>query len=138
MVFLGSRTQNTIEETELLLGTEKTTEQVRLEQDVFLAKARLQDFATLVQSRKDALPILLFLETVVHPDVTFLSMSVDTILHTTQLQGTAESFLALDEQLAVLQARAEPNSVSLTDLQLAKEGGVDFQMEIQFPTTFFQ
>ncbi|MCH8048514.1 hypothetical protein IIC44_00210, partial [Patescibacteria group bacterium] len=138
LFFFESKTQTRIEETEILLRTEKTPAQVQLEQDVSQAKTRLQDFAKLVQQKKDILPIFSFLETVVHPKVTFLSMSVDANSHTMQLQGIAESFSALDEQLVILQAREEPNSVSLTDLQVGQQGGINFQMEIQFPANFFQ
>ena len=73
-----------------------------------------------------------------HPKVTFLSMNVDTSRHTMQLKGTAESFSVLDEQLAVFKAREEPDSLSLTNLQLGQQGKVNFQMEVQFPASFFQ
>ena len=138
LFFLESKTQTKIEEAEIVLGTEKTTTQAQLEQDVFVARTRLKDFATLVQLRKNVLPAFSFLQNVVHPQVTFLSMSVDANSHTMQLQGTAESFSALDEQLAVLKAREEPSSFSLTNLNLGQHGGVDFQMEIQFLAAFFQ
>ncbi|MCH7828683.1 hypothetical protein IH982_02295 [Patescibacteria group bacterium] len=138
LFFLESRTQTKIKEAEILLRTEKTPEQAQLEQDMFVARTRLKDFATLVELRKDVLPAFSFLENVVHPEVTFLSMNVDVQSHTVQLRGTAESFSALDEQLVVLEARSEPGSISLTNLKLGGQGGVDFQMEIQFSAAFFQ
>ena len=138
LFFLESRTQNRIVEVQALLEAEKTKEQEELEQDVFAARARLKDFAELVELRKDVLPAFSFLETVVHPDVTFLAMNIDSVRQKMQLRGTASSFLTLDEQLAVLKARSEPNAFSLTNLTLGEHGGVDFQMEIQFPAKFFQ
>lgn len=138
LFFLESSAQTKIEEAEMLLGSEKTLEQTQLEQDVFVTRTRLEDFTTLVEQRKDVLPVFSFLESAVHPDVTFLSMNVDTNFHTTQLRGTAKSFLALDEQLAVLKAREEANSFSLTNLKLGEQGGVDFQLKIQFPLDFFK
>lgn len=138
LFFLELRTQTKIEEAEILLRTEKTLEQAQLEQEVFVVRARLKDFATLLQQKKDALPVFSFLENAVHPEVTFFSMNVDAQSHTVQLRGTAESFSALDEQLVVFQAREEPSSLSLTNLQLGEQGGVDFQMEIQFSAVFFQ
>ena len=65
-------------------------------------------------------------------------MSIDSVRHNMQLQGSAESFFALDEQLVVLQARSEPSSLSLTNLNIGIQSGVDFQIEIQFPAEFFQ
>lgn len=138
MFFLESRTQTKIEEAEILLRAEKTQEEAQLEHDVLVVRTRLKDFTTLVQLKKDVLPVFSFLETVVHPEVTFLSMNVDANRHSMQLRGTAESFSALDEQLVVLQAREEPSSLSLTNLKLGGQGGVDFQMEVQFPAAFFQ
>ena len=138
LFFWESRTQTRIEEATILLTTKKTLEQAQLEQDVFLARTRLKDFAELVQLKKNTLPVFSFLENVVHPEVTFFSMSIDTSSHTVQLRGIAESFSALDEQLVVLQAREEPSSFFLTNLQLGRQGGVDFQMEIQFSDTFLQ
>ena len=138
LFFMESRTQTKIEETEMLLGAEKTQEDVQLEQDVLVAQTRLKDFAGLLQLRKDVLPVFSFLETVVHPEVTFLSMNVDVNRQTMQLRGIAESFSILDEQLVVLKAREELSSLSLINLDLGEHGGVNFQMEIQFPATFFQ
>jgi len=138
LFFLESRTQTKIAEAEILLRAEKTTAQAELEQEVFVVRTRLKDFATLLQLKKDVLPVFSFLETVVHPDVTFLAMNIDSVRQSMQLRGTAESFSALDEQLAVLKAREEPSSFSLTNLKLGGQGGVDFQIEIQFPVAFFQ
>ena len=138
LFFLESKTESKIQETEILLQAEKTQEEVQLEQDVLVIQARLKDFAALIKLKKDMLPAFSFLETVVHPEVTFLSMNVDTNRYSLVLQGIAESFSALDEQLVILQAREEPNSVSLTDLQVGQQGGINFQMEIQFPANFFQ
>ena len=138
LFFLEPRTQSKIEEVEILLKAEKTSDQAQLEQDVLVVQTRLKDFTTLVQLKKDVLPVFSFLEIVVHPKVTFLAMNIDSTLQNMQLRGTAESFSALDEQLVVLQAREEPSSLSLTNLQLGRLGGVDFQMEIQFPAAFFQ
>jgi len=138
LFFLESRTQQRIVAMQALLGAEKTTAQTQLEQDVLTLRTRLKDFATLTELRKDVFPVFSFLETVVHPEVTFLSMNVDASRNTTKLTGTAESFSALDEQLAVFKEREEPSSFSLTNLQLGEQGGVDFQMEIQFPAAFFQ
>ena len=138
LLFLESRTQTKIEETEILLGTEKTQEEAQLEQDVLVVQTRLKDFAALLQLRKDVLPVFSFLETVVHPEVIFLSMNVDVNRQTMQLQGVAESFSVLDEQFVAFKAREELSSLSLTNLELGQHGGVNFQMEIQFPVTFFQ
>ena len=138
LFFLESRTQNKVQEIKIFLQTKKTQEEVQLEQDVRVIQTRLKDFATLLGLKKDMLPVFSFLETVVHPQVTFLSMNIDTNRYTLVLQGTAESFFALDEQFVVFQAREEPDSISLTDLQVRQQGGVNFQMEIQFPANFFQ
>ena len=71
LFFWESRTQTRIEEATILLTTKKTLEQAQLEQDVFLARTRLKDFAELVQLKKNTLPVFSFLENVVHPEVTF-------------------------------------------------------------------
>lgn len=138
LVFLGSRTENRIAELQALLGAEKTEAQTQLEQEVFLAKTRLEDFAGLAGLYKDVSPVFSFLESTVHPQVTFLAMNIDSVSQTVQLRGRAESFLVLDEQFAALQAREELSALSLTNLQLSEQGGVDFRMEIQFPPAFFQ
>ncbi|MCH8244298.1 hypothetical protein IIB97_00160 [Patescibacteria group bacterium] len=138
LFFLELGIQQRIVEIEDTLGAEKTQEQTQLEQEVSVVRTRLEDFTTLVRQRKDVLPAFSFLETVVHPDVTFLAMSIDSVRHNMQLQGSAESFFALDEQLVVLQARSEPSSLSLTNLNIGIQSGVDFQIEIQFPAEFFQ
>ena len=138
LFFLELGIQQRIVEIEDTLGAEKTQEQTQLEQEVSVVRTRLEDFTTLVRQRKDVLPAFSFLETVVHPDVTFLAMSIDSVRHNMQLQGSAESFFALDVQLVVLQARSEPSSLSLTNLNIGIQSGVDFQIEIQFPAEFFQ
>ena len=135
---MESKTQSNIEEMEALLRAEKTQEQVQLEQDILIVQTRLKDFTELLLLKKDVLPVFSFLETVVHSQAIVASMGIDSNRHTVQLQGSAESFSALDEQLVIIEAREEPDSFSLTNLQLGQFGGVNFQMEIQFPVTFFQ
>lgn len=138
LFFLELGVQQRIVEVKNILGAEKTQAEAQLEQEVSVVRTRLEDFTTLVRQRKDVLPAFSFLETVVHPDVTFLAMGIDSVRQSMQLRGSAESFSALDEQLVVLKARSEPSSLSLTNLKLGIQGGVDFQMEIQFPAAFFQ
>ena len=48
LAFLESRTQNKIEEAEILLRAGKTQEETQLGQDVLVIQTRLKDFATLV------------------------------------------------------------------------------------------
>lgn len=136
--YLEGRALNRLQEVEAVLGAEKTEEEAQLEARVFAARSRLEDFTALAMMRKDFLPAFTFLETVAHPDVYFPGVSTDSLRQNLQLRGQATSFAVLDEQIAALQAREEPSKISLTSLRLGEAGGVDFQMEIQFPLEFFR
>ncbi|MDP2735196.1 MAG: hypothetical protein Q8P12_03240 [bacterium] len=136
--YLERTASDRLKEVEAVLGAGKTEEEAQLENDVFAARLRLQDFSALVAQRKDFLPAFGFLETVVHPNVYFPAMSMDSLRQDLQLRGQATSFAVLDEQIAVFQAREEPSRISLTSLRLGEAGGVDFQIGVQFPLEFFQ
>ena len=138
LFFLDSKIQNKIEAAEVILAAEKTPEQIDMEEYVFAARSRLQDFATVVQERSNMAPVFSFVEAVVHPDITFLVMSVDALRQSADMKGRARSFSALDEQFAVLKTREELLDFSLTQIQLGEDGTIEFQITMQFPGDFFQ
>jgi hypothetical protein len=137
-LFLESKSQGELGRLEALLATEKTPEEVQLEKDVSASRIRLQDFSGLVRERKNLLLGFLFLQETAHPEVLYVGANLDSSLNNMQVKGNAASFIALEEQIAIFQAREELSSLSLTSLRLAQERGVDFQLELQFPKAFFQ
>lgn len=138
LLFLESKTEEQLFQVEGLLGAEKTSEELQLENNVFIYKTKLQDFSLLIKNRKNALPLFSFLQNTVHPEVFYKRMNFDAPSNKLQLQGQATSFRVLDEQLLVFGQREELARFSLSDIKLSAQGGVDFQLELSFLNQFFQ
>ncbi|MBI4138428.1 MAG: hypothetical protein HY482_02480 [Candidatus Wildermuthbacteria bacterium] len=136
--FLEARGQGDVERLTAALGAGKTQEEIALEDSVGGLKKKLDDFTGVISSRKDFAPAFAFLENAVHPAVVFSSVSMGSESSRVQLRGTADSYVSLEEQLAVFKARPETRSVSLTDFQGGESSGVSFQVELEFPADFFQ
>jgi|TARA_Y100000310_G_scaffold155303_1_gene154784 hypothetical protein len=137
LLFLESRNQQELERLEIALGAEKTPEQAQLENSVFQLRAKLRDFAMLTQEQKNLLAPFEFLEATVHPSVVFSTFNTNAKEHSVQIKGQAASFVALEEQIAILEAREELTSLTLSDIRILSEGGIGFQLELQFPEDFF-
>jgi hypothetical protein len=133
LLFLGGKNQQEAQRLQTLLATERTQEQIQLEREIFATRSRLEDFALIIAERTKPLESLVFLENVVHPEAFFLSAGFDVKGKSIQLSGKSSSFRALQEQLTILKEQGEEIKSSLGALKLAEEGGVDFQISVQFP-----
>lgn len=137
LLFLDSRQSKENDRLEVSLGSGKTQEEIALENDVFATKARLEDFASIIKARQDFLPLFVFLENVVHPDVVFQSMTIDKNKEKVQAKGVAGSFTTLEEQIGILKQRQELQQVLLSSMEPGQQGRVSFQVELKFSAGFF-
>lgn len=139
LLFLETKSQEEEVSLQTLLATEKTQEQVALEQEIFAARDRLRDFAQIAEQRGNPLAPFLFVESTVHPQAVVRSAVFEAKSQSIQLLGNTSSFRALQEQVLVLKDKEQEQGIkaSLGALKLAATGGVDFKISVRFPLNFY-
>lgn len=130
-MFLKSNAENRIADIDATLRVGKNAQEKALEKTVLGYQQKIQDFTTLLSSRKDAAPFLPLVEARTHPSVFFNTASLDVLEGRMVLKGQATDFRSLGEQIAAFEEAEEVTSMKLSEVSLAK-GVVLFTLELQF------
>ncbi|MBI2124065.1 MAG: hypothetical protein HYU04_02410 [Candidatus Wildermuthbacteria bacterium] len=129
---LQGSSQKELERVQGVLAQGKTSEEARLEQSVFRARDKFNDFAGLAAARTDARPVLKFLEQYTHAQVVFTTLSFEPKLRTLKLAGATQDFRTLQEQMVIFQNREELIGLTLSNIVLGERGQVLFQLDMGF------
>lgn len=131
----ASEEQNTVE-TEINMS--KNTESRRLEVRMQTYESKIRDFASILEARKNPLPVFRFIEEHTHPSVAFASFGLDLAKRTVELAGTTQDFATLDSQILIFKQQEEIESFELSGLSFRQDGQVAFSFRIIFASSLLQ
>lgn len=115
------------------LAKEQSQEFLSTEKDLKALKAKMQDFTTLFQGRENPLVPLALLESHTHPKTFFKTLSFDAKTGEMQLDGVAETFQAVEEQLVIFRQMKGVGSVDLANLGFSSGGDITYQVHLLLP-----
>jgi hypothetical protein len=111
--------------------TLKTSEIKKAEEEVLKYQNKILDFSNLIKDHLFYSKIFSFLEQKTHKQIYFSRMDLDFENSTLLLSGQSPNFSVLAQQLEVF--KEDPFvKAQLKELNLGKEGRVDFKIEINF------
>ncbi len=128
---LKNSAEGRIEEVQGILRAGKTVQERTLEKSVLGYQQKIQDFARLTASRKDATRFFPLLEAKTHPSVFFQEANLNAFEGRMALRGQATDFRSLGEQMVSFEEADEIQSLKLSDVGLVK-GDVVFTLELVF------
>jgi len=136
-------------ELETQLSLQMTDEAKEHEAKLIEWRQKIEDFRILLDLHQNPSKVFSLLEKLSHPRVWFTDFSLNFGTQKTeegsevgqfqlQLQGVAESFRVLGEQLLVFKNDENIKEIKLSNVSLGEKGNVKFQFEITFNPEIFK
>jgi len=118
----------------------KTPEEMSLENELFEAQDKINDFSGLLENHKYASKLFPFLGSICHPKVQFQSLDfvVSDSGFSVSFPALAESYEVLHQQLLILRSAESIQSFEMSDIGMGKEGGVTFSLSLNISPQIFQ
>ncbi|MFW6282977.1 MAG: PilN domain-containing protein [Minisyncoccales bacterium] len=133
---LKDKTKEDIKNTEKEIKKITEGEMENLENKIKLIEAKTSNFAKIVKSKKTASDVIPFLEEICHPKVYFSSVTTEEE-NKIIIDGVAESYKDLEQQLVILRDEEKVNNFSLEKIENEKEGGINFNINIYASSDLF-
>jgi len=129
-----TKATTTLEQTEQELAKFRTEQYLELQEEILIFKTKVDDVADLLQRRKKLSNFFSFLETFVHPDIYFTSLSLNMDESKAILEGISNNFISLGQQILVFEQDSFIEGVELTNVSLEEEGQIEFSIQILLPS----
>ncbi|MCP6719499.1 MAG: hypothetical protein KJI71_04725 [Patescibacteria group bacterium] len=120
------------------LSEDETSQRIDLEKEVLGYKTKIDDTLPLLQQHVLSSKFFDFLESRTHPKTFFSKISLSPGRSKVTLSGLTDSFLALGQQLLILNEDPLVKNSKLIKVSLFEEGGVEFEISILLDETLFR
>jgi hypothetical protein len=134
---LTKNSETILKEKEKLFEANKTPETLSLEQGILNYKNKIDAFAVLLSNHKLSSQFFSFLERITHPRVFYAEMTLDVKNNKVTFLGQTESFRTLGQQMSVLRNEEMVTAAQLSDININKEGRVEFSLVISLNPKVF-
>jgi len=129
-----SRANISLEKSRTALSQAQTQSETELERKILIFRSKMKDVILLLQKRERTSRFFEFLEALVHPNVYFSSFSYDNENRRIELEGKADDFVSLGQQILVFQQQPLIQKVKLLGASLGEEGKIKFSLELSLPS----
>ena len=129
---LQAKSKKTIAGLEHALSAGGTKEQKKTEQEVISYQRKIADFGFLTRSKEDVSRFFQFLERSTQQKVFFNQVSFSVAERLMALDGEALDFNALDQQLLIFSGKNELEKVTLSNMNIGKNGRIPFSLRLLF------
>jgi len=106
--------------------------QTKAEKELFKMSGKIKDFSSLMKSHKKPSIVIEFLKDSCHPRVKFNILQIDLRDNKVMLNGEAESFKALGEQILSFKRSGKVKDFQISDVFLNRSGMVEFALMFTF------
>lgn len=136
--YLSKNLEMTVRNLERTLALEKTPLEISLEQEIFTSQRKINDFSRLVEGRVSTNNFFDFLERICHPRVWLTKINLNPGMAQAAISGRAESFSVLGQQMLIFKEELLIEKTDLSHVKISKEGGVDFEIVLEFKEHYDQ
>ncbi len=123
---------------EAVLAEKMPASEQELEQKVLQTKKEVDDFARIIELRRDAGKLFDFLGVYIHPEIVFTKLDFKPQEGKVLFSGEGKDFFALAQQLLVLEKLKALEQVQVSNIGLGTEGQVMFDLTLQFRSYVLQ
>lgn len=107
------------------------------EAEIIPLKNKISDYGLLLNIHKSPLDIFKILEDHSLPKVWFSNFGFDIEEKQIVLSGHTDSFEILEQQVSVLKEESLVTEITLSNVSIDEEGGIDFILELSFKSEVF-
>lgn len=136
--YYQKKNSKTLRDLEEILTREKTKEEITLEQKVLEIKEKIEKISLLLPSHKKSSNFFSFLERVTHPKVFFGDLELKPEKGRVELQGKAEDFRILGQQLSIFKKEELIENTNLLRASIGEEGGIEFSINLSLKSEIFK
>jgi len=115
-----------------------TAEEKALSDEMVYLERKIDRVAILLSRHDKTANMFGILENLCHPQVRFTDFKFSSKDDSATLEGKAQNFIALGQQISVLRSQKELTKVNLAGLSLSKEGDVNFILQLVFDPGIFK
>jgi len=126
----AKRVSQQIEEKKKAL--EFTPEETALQNEMLFYENKINVFGKLLSDHSKAANVFDFLEKKCHPDIRFSNFNFDAKKTEVKVSGTAKNFIALEQQILILNAESILKKITLSEVSLGEKGDVKFGLLLDF------
>jgi hypothetical protein len=108
------------------------------EKEVLYAKDKIDNFSLLLAGHQKPFKFFELIEKNTHSGVVFNELELRPELLEAKLGGSASSFVALGQQIYILQKEDQINEIKLSDLSLGTRGEAVFLLELSLSPELFK
>ena len=101
-------------------------------------REKMKDYNFIFNLHQIPSNVFIFSEEIIHPKIWLNSFKLNSETQTLEIKGIAQNFLALAEQILVLENHKLIEKIALTEISLRKEGDIEFQMQLFFKGEIFK
>lgn len=120
------------------LALEKTAEEIALEKEISSWQKKIEDFGKLIREHIFSSNFYTFLERVCHPQVFFSKSELIPANGKAILDGQAENFIVLSQQISILKSKKEIKNLNLSKVEIGKEGKINFTLNLSLDPILFK
>ncbi len=112
--------------------------EVALEEDVLSKEKKINNFSSLILSHRKSVNVFSFLEKVSHPQISFNDFSFTSQKDIVGVKGEAASFIALGQQILILEKEGILRKINLSEVSISQEGKIKFSLQLTFDPQVFK
>ena len=110
----------------------------RKEKELNLYKEKIDTFGMLLSEHQNTINIFNLLEKSCLPNVWFSEFDFDSLKGMAIISGNTNNFFTLGQQILALKSEPLLRNVELSEVSLAKEGGIEFSLQLNFDPQVFK
>ncbi len=114
-----------------------TSSEKALEDNLNLAKNKIDNFADLLLEHHNSVNVLTFLENICLPNIQFLNFDFDAGKNTVSISGKADNFITLEQQIDILKKESLAKKIEVSGVSIGEEGGANFDFLLTFDPKIF-
>lgn len=130
IAYLSKSSSEALKNLEDKISSRMTSEEKRKESDVLSWHRKIEDYKLIFNHHQVSSKNFDLLEKLTHPQVRFTSFDLDSASQNLKLEGVAQNFQALAEQILIFRNDNLIDKADLSAVSLAKEGNIEFELNL--------
>jgi len=120
------------------LSAQKSEELRQLEAQAYAIENLVSDYKILFENRPKASNFFDNFETWAHPQISYSGLSLNSDTRTATMKGAVSDFKPIIQQIKIFRSQALIESFQISNVKLASDGGVNFDLSITLKPELFK
>jgi len=124
------KAQEEVAALELALIEKMSPEEISLEEEILIAKKKIDDFSYLINQHLNSSRFFEIIQKNCHPKAWFSKFDLASRQGALKISGQTQNFETLGQQILILGEEASINKVNLEKFSISQEGKINFELSV--------